>query len=244
METGVFGFLLIGAGRGGASLLAGLLDSHPLLEVGFELYAIERLMGRGMPAGRPAARCIDDRTKTFRTVCEQTAAAFPHTFWGNKITTEQLYGLEDHNRLNPQRPVPVFDYFFNTAMAGIRTVFILRDDRACVKSKVSRTGQSWELACDRWLYSVDVYEYLAARPDAALTLKFEQLLTEPEPTLRTVCAFLGVPYDPRMLDGTDSGKMIPEYRHGKLDAAKAVAPQIDGPWLEKIRPGLDRCGYR
>lgn len=42
---GGFAFHLIGAGRGGTSLLAGLIDSHPDCEVCFEQLSTDFLMG-------------------------------------------------------------------------------------------------------------------------------------------------------------------------------------------------------
>lgn len=241
MEKGAFGFLILGAGRGGTSLVAGLLDSHPQLEVGFELYAVDCLMGKALLA--EPADCIHHRTRTFRAACEQAARQFPDRFWGNKITTEQLFGLEDHNRLNPAAQLSVMDHFFQEAMAGVRVVFVLRDGRSCVRSKVMRTGQSWESACDRWLYSVSVYEYLAQRLPGALLLRYEDLLSAPEATLGSACGFLGLDYDPVMLRGTSNTKMRPEYRFGRIASEKALPPELDPRWEERIRPGLLRAGY-
>lgn len=243
MEKGVFAFLVVGAGRGGTSLLAGLLDSHPRLQVGFELFAVNCLLGKGLSPAPAPADCIHHRTRAFRAACEQVASRFPDRLWGNKITTEQLFGLEDHNQLNPDAQVSVLDHFFGQAMAGLRFIFILRDGRACVRSKVSRTGQSWESACDRWLYSVHVQEYLADRRGDAMVVRFEDLLAAPETALRSACRFLEVDYDPVMLEGTSNPKMRPEYRYGAIVAAKASPPELDPRWLERIRPGMLRAGY-
>ena len=45
MSADNFEFLVIGAGRGGTSLLAGLLDFHDQLDVGFEQYSEACLAG-------------------------------------------------------------------------------------------------------------------------------------------------------------------------------------------------------
>ena len=243
MERGTFGFLVIGAGRGGTSLLAGLLDSHPRLEVCLERFSVDCLMGKGLSPAPLPEQCIYERTRRFRDSCEQAAGQCPTSFWGNKITTEQLLGLEDHNRLNPISQVSVLDHFFGQAMKGLKFLFILRDGRACVRSKVSRTGQSWENACDRWLYSVQVYEHLAQRPTDAMIVRYEDLLAAPETTLRSTCCFLGVEYDPLMMHGTSNPKMRPEYRYGKILSEKASPPEIDPRYVERIRPGLLRAGY-
>ena len=96
-----FHFLVIGAGRGGTSLLAGLLDQHPRLEVGFEKFSVKYLMGRSLRLrafGR-RQRLLADRTGAFRRACLAESQRFPGLLWGNKITTEQLYGLENGGRI-------------------------------------------------------------------------------------------------------------------------------------------------
>ena len=114
MSGSSFSFLLIGAGRGGTSLLAGLLDSHSQLEIGFELFSIDYLIGRKMPwcSRNKKERLIHNRVQAFRNACLQESLKFSGKLWGNKITSEQINGLEDHNRLNPGTKLDTLDYFF------------------------------------------------------------------------------------------------------------------------------------
>jgi len=49
MPTDNFKFLVLGAGRGGTSLIAGLLDYHSELTVAYELCARGYLMGEELP---------------------------------------------------------------------------------------------------------------------------------------------------------------------------------------------------
>ncbi|MDQ3135260.1 MAG: hypothetical protein M3Q76_10705 [Acidobacteriota bacterium] len=114
MSGSSFSFLLIGAGRGGTSPLAGLLDSHSQLEIGFELFSIDYLMGRKMPwcSRNKKERLISDRVQAFRNACLRESLKFSGKLWGNKITSEQINGLEDHNRLNPGTKLDTLDYFF------------------------------------------------------------------------------------------------------------------------------------
>jgi hypothetical protein len=244
-DSNRFSFLLLGAGRGGTSLLAGLLDSHPDLEVGFELFAFEYLMGRGMPENLTGSTrtMLQDRTRLFREACEETASRSDRKMWGNKITTEQLVLLHEHTMHNLHDPMNELDYFFRTAMAGVKIIFILRDGRACVQSKVRRTGQPMENACKRWQYSVEVYQYLAQESMDALTLKFEDLVQAPHPTLKRICDYLDIPFDPRMLEGTSSDKMLPEYRSDSLNPEKAEPVLLPHPYNYLIREDLALCGY-
>ena len=246
MQQGRFGFLVIGAGRGGTSLLAALLDNHPRLAVEFELFAVELLMGAAPSRGSTLADRVNSRASAFRHACEAVARRTPDRFWGNKITTEQLFVLEEmpQPRLgNPREPRPALDHLFGEALKGIRVVFILRDGRACVSSKVARTSQPWELACDRWLYSVSVYEYLGLRGRDVLRVRFEELLERPQAVLREVCQFLSIEPHPAMMSGVNSSKVLPEYRYGRIEPTRGIAPPIDPEWADRLRAGLERSGY-
>jgi hypothetical protein len=236
-----FKFLVIGAGRGGTSLLAGLLDFHDRLEVGFERFSEAYLMGASLATSRPAI--FDDRVRAFLDSCRDEALRFPDSIYGNKITTEQVFGLEDHNAANPDATIDVLDRFFNEFMNGRKIVFVLRDGRTCVRSKMARTGQSLELACERWKYSVKVYRFLSARDHDTLCIRFEDLLLCPKQTLADVCALLGVPYQESMLQGTANAKMPLDYRQRELDLSKLELSDIPPGCVERIRGELELCGY-
>lgn len=236
-----FGFLLVGAGRGGTSLLAALLDTHSALEVGFERHAQTTLMGKAM-AG-PDRDNVAKRLEAFVSACNADALSAEAQIWGNKITTEQIFGLEDHNLAHPHSPINVLDVLFNDYLRNQKIVFILRDGRACVMSKVKRAGRAYDWACERWRYSVTCYRFLQEKHAANLCIRFEDLLHEPETTLRAVCAFLGVSYQAAMLSGVRSAKLRPEYRNTKLDTVKATAEGFPSEYLDAIRDELAYCGY-
>jgi hypothetical protein len=243
-----FHFLVVGAGRGGTSLLAGLLDSHSRLEVGFELFSIDCLMGRRPPRpsilrARKQDRLIHNRVNAFKRECLKEARKYPGKLWGNKITTEHIYGLEDHNRLNPGAKADVLEFLFRESLPEVKVIFILRDGRACVRSKVSRTGQAVELACARWKFSVQVYKYLRERHERNVLLKFEDLLQEPVAVLTRACDLLGVPFESRMLEGTKSAKLPPEYRRDSIIKSKLAAADGNEWWHSLIAEELRYCGY-
>jgi LPS sulfotransferase NodH len=243
-----FHFLIVGAGRGGTSLLTGLLDSHSRLEVGFEKFSIDFLMGQKMPRrswfrGRGNGRLIHDRVSAFKRACLSEARSYPGQLWGNKITTEQIYGLEDHNRLNAGAGMDILDFFFHKSLPESKVIFILRDGRTCVRSKVNRTGQSIELACARWKFSVQVYKYLAERHLNNVVVRFENLLQQPVSELSRICDFLGVNFEEKMLDGTMNPKIPPEYRQDSIAKAKLAALANDEEWHSLIAEDLSYCGY-
>ena len=217
----------------------GLLDSHDSLEVGLELFA-------GRLLGTEPVECegkkLHQRAKAFLDGCQLEAAGFPGKIWGNKITTEQIAELSD-GRENPAAQWEALDMFFNHYLLGVKVVYILRDGRTCVRSKVQRTGQSLKEACMRWNYSVEVYKFLKQHHRNHVMIRYEDLLKEPEDTLRSICSFLGVDFQPAMLQGTASQKIPSEYRRRGLDLRKMEFEDVPSECIERIRGGLSYCGY-
>ena len=239
--TTTFDFLVIGAGRGGTSLLAGLLDSHPLLEVGFELHSIDTLMGRDI--NQETRHLFHERVSSFIRLCDESASLSTKKYWGNKITTEQIAGLEDHNNTNTDGKIDIFDTLFNQYLHDKKILFILRDGRSCVNSKVRRTNQSMDTACKRWLYAVECYRFLREKHNNNLCIRFEDLLLNPEHTLTSACKFLDVDYSPIMLNGVSNKKMLPEYQNTGLIRSKAAARELEDKFFIKIQQALVYCNY-
>ncbi|PIE70738.1 MAG: hypothetical protein CSA22_06200 [Deltaproteobacteria bacterium] len=233
-------FLIVGAGRSGTSLLAGLVDAHPEMAVGFEVGGTDGLRGKAIP--EHPETLLADRVNAFCSMCAEASAKSDVSRWGNKITTEQIAGLNRHN-LYHQPAVDVLAYFFNERLSNIPVIYLLRDGRACVRSKLARTGQSLEQACKHWQYAVRVYRFLRNRPQVHC-MRFETLVTSPEQALRGVCDFLGVAYDPAMRSGTDSCLIPAPYRQKGVDASRSDAgTDPDHPCVPLISDALADCGY-
>jgi hypothetical protein len=241
MKNG-FQFLVIGAGRGGTSLLAGLLDAHPDITMGFEAFATDYLKGYKI-AHSDYAHMLDERIAAFQQACSKEADKHPGKLWGNKITTEQIAGLEDYNSLFPFAKKNIFDAFFNQMATNV--IFILRDGRNCVASKVKRTGQAWELAAHRWRYAVRVYEYLQAQHPRTLFVRFEDLVTSPKDELMRIAKFLGINYCDEMLTGTQNHNMLMDYRRPGFDLHTTNINSLNIPsfCFEIMRDDLQTCGY-
>lgn len=91
-----FDFQIIGAGRGGTSLLAGVVDAHPDCSVVFEAFSIPLLMGRTWTDAesiRSPSEQIRARVGNFLQGCEAESTRSPTKIWGHKTTTEQIRGL-------------------------------------------------------------------------------------------------------------------------------------------------------
>jgi hypothetical protein len=236
---GNFSLLVLGAGRSGTSLLAAMLDQHPAIEMGMEAFANDTLRGKGLDEHRETM--FQQRSDSFIHAFRTEAASSSAAIWGNKITTEQLGGLKKHNYYNRDQ-VDVLGQFLGRKLAGCRIIYILRDGRACIQSKMNRVGAPLERACEQWQFAVEVYEYLQNRT-GSYSLRFEDLVANPEQEIVRVLEFLGLDYDDRVLEGTMSEKMMMDYRRPVVDSSRGLDIMHDHPCVELVGAELARCGY-
>lgn len=234
-----FQFLIVGAGRSGTSLLAGLLDQHSSIEVGFEYGATEYLRGKGLADDTP--NILEQRAGGFRDACQREAKKSVSPMWGNKITTEQLAGLNKHNYYNAPK-LDVYKLFFDHYMSGIKVIYLLRDGRACIQSKMTRTGQPLEQAVAHWKRAVQIYELLQER-NQTLFVRFESLLADPRASLDLILDFLGQPYEEQIMAGTMHPKMLPQYRRPEIDKERGTSIDSGHACVPYIRDELTRTGY-
>ena len=233
MRAGTFSFIVTGAGRGGTSLLGALLGSHPETCIGFERH-MEHLMGR-IPE---SANTVSSRLHAFRTACDDEASQQPK-IWGNKITTEQIAHLTLGDPFQDPQSIPrFFDHH-----QDLKNIFILRDGRTCVQSKIARTGISLESACRRWQFSVRVFQQFQDGRVQGKAIKFEHLLADPVSLLRELCDFLGLSFSSEMLKGTNHPGLLPEYRRAHIDRARAEVTPLPDEAMQMIEPELRSCGY-
>jgi hypothetical protein len=134
------------------------------------------------------------------------------------------------------------DRFF-AEMGDLKRVFILRDGRTCVRSKMQRVGLSVEEACRRWQFSVRVFEAVRSDLASGIAVRYEDLVLNPVDTLGPVCRFLGVSFGHCMLEGTNNEKMRVEYRQESFDRSKLALDDIPAGTFELIEPDLRACGY-
>ena len=103
-----FDIHIIGAGRGGTSLVTGLIDAHPLCEIIPEAFSISYLMGQQWTPAEseenPAVR-VPLRIDNFMTACREGAMRSQSPHWGHKTTTEQIMGLPTLNAARILRTV-------------------------------------------------------------------------------------------------------------------------------------------
>ncbi len=224
--------------------MMGLLDAHPELEVGYELFSIDCLMGLGMTKvpKQIKSHLAEERIREFCLRCSQEAEKHKGKYWGNKITTEQIYGLEDNLVVNPESG-DVLDTFFNQFLKDVKVIFVSRDGRTCVRSKMARTGQSLEHACTRWKYSIRILRFLQQRRDVCYILKYEDLVRNPEKKLKSICKFLKIAFSEDMFAGVANQKMLPEYQKKFIDTSKLTLKGVPHQCIPLLSPELYETGY-
>lgn len=235
LAAGRMALAVVGTSRSGTSLLASLLNEHSELRMESERFQTAILLGREAPWANvdPA-----ERYAAFLDACDSRAREAVR-FWGNKLTTEVLFHGGTRRDLSDRLAI---DHLV-AQFPAIPIVFIVRDGRAVVRSKMTRAGSSLHRACRQWVMAFEFVEAFEAGAQPTMLVKFEDLVRHPESVIRQVCDFLGIDYEPRMLRATNSDFLLPEYRHDGFESAKTSPHAGPEGCLPLIGDVLERWGY-
>lgn len=212
-------FFIVGCGRSGTTLLQSSLLAHPDLTIPPETKFYDVYPGHPRRWPDPA-RTNDLDALVARVGADQArrgvvtdpdrlralAAAAPRSWDG--IFLALLAARAEHEgatRIGEKSPVHTH-YVGHLAEAFPRATFIhvLRDPRAVVNSRI-RAGFGTDLVgpnIDRWHRAAAMHRAFADRlgPARYLLVRYETFVTELEPTLRAVCALIGLEFRPEMLE--------------------------------------------
>ena len=110
-----------------------------------------------------------------------------------------------------------------------KIIALVRDGRAVVNSNMLTTWASpsnprrfW-LFCWNWMVQMRLIIRHQRRygVDKILTVKYEDLVQEPQAQLKRICSFIDEPFEPRMLDMSISSDSVPDWEEGWKAKAKA-----------------------
>jgi hypothetical protein len=242
---------VVGMWRSGTSLLYALLNQHPQIGLMYEsdffllttLFSLPRKNGSWISKldswnGALTRHKIDalslpqdvpDMPSAFRAVAQQYAANKGATIWGCK--SPNYYDCM--NRLA--------DYF-----PAAKFIVIWRDPADVCRSIVRAAEQSpWFarprmdlralLGCHRMKQEAG---QLVRRGAAIHQLQFDDLVRNPESSLRPICDFIGIDYDPNMtsLEGADRSAIYAGDHHSGVNSAAIMAkrerPEVLSPALK------------
>lgn len=216
--------------------MASMLDYNPQLQVGMERFAFDYLLGEKLDKDKSDS--LVERINAFDWACQLEAKQSKNK-WGNKITTEQIAALG--NTLNSDWPTYI-DVFSSKVIRNRKVLFIVRDGRACVSSKIKRTGQSYEEALSRWKLSILLLNHLQEKNLNLHICKYEDLVTQPEKVLTLAAEFLGVQFHSAMLEGPKNPNM-PKIYKGEALRAINVEEQWPEGWTADMKRELEQLGY-
>lgn len=249
---------IVGCPRSGTTLLSSFLHAHPRIAMPPEtrfLLPIYRDRARfgdlRSPANRRrlALRIVDskatrftdlglDRDETvraivrsaptlgtaFATVWQQFAHSRGKTRWGAKRPIYTRY-LDVVLRLFPDAQI----------------VHLVRDGRACVASlaRLPWWKSGAEAATAVWTISQAERRRDSKRlpSDTFYSLRYEDLVRDPEPVLHALCEFLGEDFDPAMLEHTAAaGDIVPQRKRWHSNVRRPIDAELAESWRTTLSP--------
>ena len=212
--------VLLGVRRSGTTLLRVILDRSSELAIPDESYVVPQLANRHRGVVDPVA-FADDLRRLPRLAelgidpREVAARLRPGMTTGEAVTAvfETYAATRGKPRWGDKTPLymqhlPLLERLFPEALF----VHLVRDGRdaalsflAMPKGVVTRTWAHPRtvagFAC-QWRTEVEAAQALGRRVGDRryLEVRYEQLAAEPGPTVRDICVFAGLPYEPAMLD--------------------------------------------
>ena len=211
---------VVGVNRSGTTLLRMMLDSHPELAIGAETHFVPDLIA-ACAAGNPSAA---DLVATITGVREwpdfgleagSLRAAFDRLEADGGL--DAAAALRCFYRLCAERAgkpragekTPAYGRSM-TAIADVleeaRFVHVIRDGRDVALSIRDRSTQERPFAriARRWRRRIeDARRQAEELGPRYLEVRYERLVTDPEPVLREICGLIELPWDAAMLDHTD-----------------------------------------
>ncbi len=248
-----------GVTRSGTTLLRLMLDSHPDLAIPGETHWVARFI-RDMERSRMDARQAADfiieskRWQEFHLDADEFRARVASLDSLNAPdVVRTFYAMysekEGKTRYGDKTPGYVRDMLrIQRVLPEARFIHTIRDGRDVA---VSHMRMNWGPAtpaesAELWVTRISKARRLAPRINHYSEIHFEDLVTDPEGTLRKVCAYLDLGYDPAMLDYHERAeerlaeKAVDLVRkHGPTQPAEA---RMESHRLAKEPPRADRLG--
>ncbi|NNE36156.1 MAG: sulfotransferase [Rhodothermales bacterium] len=190
--------LLIGAPRSGTTLLNAMIGCHPdiaMLNEDFG-HAVFNLVSKPVVGNK---LCVPNQIELSER--------------GSYVRRQ--FQKRNFRQYAPQADLSIEDYLSRNA----NIVATVRHPDRVIGSIVSRGKKNVKLATYRWARSIEIIDTLVQQHAArVLVLAYPFLVSEPENVMRSVSSFVGVEYDPAMLEGYAH---TPIYANKEIDSSKA-----------------------
>jgi len=204
---------VVGVTRSGTTLLRLMLDAHPDLAIPPETHFLPELAEAsrkpGATAGELADVVIGERHwGDFALDPDELRQRFAMLDGGDPgEAARAFYRLyaerEDKNRWGDKTPQYLKSMLLiQEILPEAHFVHLIRDGRDAALSRASRVLKDpppQDEVAGRWKRRVLRARADAERLDHYMEARYEDLVADPEPTLRRVCEFIELEYDPQML---------------------------------------------
>jgi hypothetical protein len=253
---------VVGVNRSGTTLLRLMLDAHPQLAIPPETHFVPDVI-------RLARRDGGTRVRMVRTMTR-------HARWGDfGLDAKELRGRVAH--VKPARSGPVVRAFYELyaesqgkprwgdktprymrampriqrALPEARFIHIIRDGRDVAISQNERalTGgnQSMAEAAGRWQRRINTARAHAADLPTYREVRYEDLVSDPEQTLKGICDYIELPYDEAMLRYYERAadrlaELDRDLGHGDEGPVRAGSERLEGHAMTLKPPSTERCG--
>ncbi len=126
-----------------------------------------------------------------------------------------------------------------------RFIHLLRDARDCAKSAVAAgfSGNVYH-GLEPWMNSEESWDRLLPRlkPEQYIEVRYEELVSEPERVLTEICEFLGLAFEPQMMDLSDTTYEPPSPRFAN-QWRRSMSPRDVYLIEARVAPMLAARGY-
>ena len=205
--------LIVGAPRSGTTLLASMIGMHSDVAMLIEdrWFSIKKLTGKKVLANKLCIPIQLDFTKR--------ATYFTRLM--KKLGSYQNYPASKYN---------MEDYL---QLEGLKVITLIRDKDDVVNSIMKRGRKEKIIAEKRWKMAMQIMHRLnTEHADKTVTVSYEDLVGEPERLLKKLSDFIGIDFQPQMLEGYKHNILYPG--ENGIDKSRAFRSKaLNGDGFEK-----------
>jgi hypothetical protein len=248
---GEIAFQLFGARWSGIRRLSDAIAASPQCILHRDQSFANFLTGKAPEDESDGETRVKLRIDNFQKACWHKAGEKPELKWGHQTMMEDIGRLLDEpgseqpavdNGWTPVRgKFNAVDYFICRCFR-VPAVVIIRDGRAMIPMLIDQEKLPAAAAVARWKFSIHVMRRVINFTQKSHVIRFEDLVREPQDTMRQVSDFLGIQYADRMIKD-----LLPGARNAltdeEIDPGMLAARTADEPWAQEIASDLDVCGY-
>lgn len=239
---------VVGAHRSGTTLLGLMLRGHPQMAfLGEFEYAVDFFSGGSWPAPHELRRLLAT-DRRFRAQAFEVDPALE----GRALVDSFLDQTRARQGGKPRVGATFHRHFDRVASLwpDARIVHLLRDGRDVAMSRIGMgwAGNVWT-SCGAWLRMEELWDRVEPTvSDRSHEVRYEDLVTRPEETLRRLCSFLALDWEPEALlsypersrYGPPDPKLAAQWRSRLSSRDLALLEHEIGSMLE--RRGYPRSG--